>query len=494
MRAARRILYLILPLLAAAFAAKGQFRNLDFSSRCASSKTGLCYWDLSYGTRGSCSMYAEANNPGLLIRGEALTSVGYSEQTAALPKIPGLRIIEVSARIRTENATGKGAGLNIGIYDAQDRLLNNKDMGHTSFSWIHGTTGWKVYRIRSICPEGSARVRVGAILYGKGTARFDDFKVTITNIKGKKISPVAQEYLSAACDTIMRHSLVKDMIDIDGLKKKALLIAGPAKTCADCYLAVEYLLSSLRAYGDEHSLFMGAPEVSRWQNGENTMARVRMPVGKVVDSCGYLLVPAFYTGNKKLAATYADTLQKMIAMLDKESIRGWVIDLRENTGGNQGPMIAGLGPFFSADKLGYLVNVNNTKQYWYYKNGVYGWNGEKVLQVTQPVTLSKNRPIAVLTGGLTGSSGEVVALSFTGNACTKSFGLPTWGLTIGNRSFELADGARIMLASTVMADRSGKLYQDSINPDVLVVQGIETTGDDTLRKALEWLKTVKDVK
>ena len=41
---------------------------------------------------------------------------------------------------------------------------------------------------------------------------------------------------------------------------------------------------------------------------------------------------------------YADSLQYQIKLMDNKYIKGWILDLRENSGGNCWPMLTGLGP------------------------------------------------------------------------------------------------------------------------------------------------------
>ena len=233
---------------------------------------------------------------------------------------------------------------------------------------------------------------------------------------------------------------------------------------------------------------MTADEVINWLSNGSAVSKLKYPSYKVIDECGYILVPGFHGGNQKLILAFADSLQLILKNLAAFGIKGWVIDLRQNTGGNQEPMIAGLGPLFSSTKLGSLVDVNNKSDGWYYKDGKYwgddyaGWN------VSNPVTLNSKLPIAVLTSNQVGSSGEIVTISFIGNAKTKSFGQPTLGLTTGNGDFNLPDGSKIFLASTVMSDRNDKQYHGPIEPDFLIENKIINGTDMVLRAAIDWIK------
>jgi hypothetical protein len=484
----KRIFTTIILLLCIFIADAQQFYNLDFWQKCDTSKTGLCYWDLSWGGKGAVRP-DDTENKTMLIEGSKENSVGFAEQSSAVLPRKHISILTVTAWISAENIEGKGAGINIGLYDKDGNLVATKDMGgFYSVDWIKGTTAGKNYSISVVCPTNVAKMKIGAILFGKGKARFRNYKIMFTSIEKRNPGLLATQYISAVCDTIKKHSLVRDSFNISELKSIAMKIAGPAKTYSDCYLAVNYLLESLRPYGDHHSFFMKASEVSNWEKNGSQVSRIQFPTYKMADSCGYILVPPFHGGNKEQMLAYADTLQHAIQTLYASGIKGWIIDLRQNTGGNMAPMIAGLGPLFSADKLGSLVDVEDHYDGWHYKNGKYYWDSEEGWIVSKPITLEKQLPIAVLTSNQTGSSGEIVAISFIGNAKTRSFGQATWGLTTGNGSFKLKDGSQIYLASTIMADRNGKLYRSSIKPDEEIGETLVKADVVIMAVAADWIK------
>lgn len=467
---------------------KGQtFQNLDFEESCDSAKTKLCFWDVSWGRKDACKRDAFGENQHLLIEGKSENSVGFVEQSLSIPQVEDIQILKVSADIKSENVEGRGAGLNIGVYDDTGNLLATKDMGgFYSVSWIKGSRDWKQNSLTIICPEGSVKIKIGAILYGAGKARFDNYQVVFTDIENRKPSQLGKDYISEAIDIISKNSFVRDSINVEELKAIALKIVGDAQSPKECHSAVEYLLGCLRAYGDHHSFFMTAEEVDNWENNESPEDNIEFPKFRQIQDFGYVMVPAFHGGNESLMKAYADSLQVGLKALMAKGIKGWIVDLRENTGGNMEPMIMGLGPLFDTQKLGSLVDVNGASENWFYKNGTYYWDEEKGISVSEPVEFKSKLPIAVLTSSQTGSSGEIVVISFKGNLNTKSFGTPTWGLTTGNGSFDLSDKSRMQLASTIMADRNGHQYHGSINPD-LEVSETSKEEDLVMKAAIEWL-------
>jgi C-terminal processing protease CtpA/Prc len=95
-------------------------------------------------------------------------------------------------------------------------------------------------------------------------------------------------------------------------------------------------------------------------------------------------------------------------------------------------------------------------------------------------------PIAVLTGPSTISSGELIVVSFRGQAQTRSFGQPTAGCSTCNQGYELSDGAEIMLTVAVYVDRTGQRYGAAILPDMFVTGEREAL----CAAASAWLQTI----
>lgn len=462
------------------------FRNLEFEESCAQSETQLCDWGKAWGSTTAFSVAPGKAGNGLRLSNAAANAVSFASQAQPIPLATNIRMLEVSAYIATEDVAGRGAEITVNIMDADSNMIATKSMNGNG---VVGSTAWTRYSIQLVCSEAAASIHIGAMLFGSGSATFDNFDVALTDLTKQAPSPVASSYIGSAADTIARHSLVRDAIDIGALKANALAIAAKAATPADCYIAVEYLLESLRPHGDNHSFFMPAEEADSWAGDEDaplTYARCEVKQGY-----GYIWVPGFHHGSKTLIQAFADSLQRSIAALDAANVKGWIVDLRDNDGGNMEPMIAGVGPLLDQGNLGSLVDVAGKHEHWYYRTGSYGWDNEALVTVQNPVTLQRQLPIAVLTSNRTGSSGEIVAISFIGNSQTASFGQPTWGLTTGNGQFELEDGASMFLASTKMVDRNGHVFEGKVAPEFPVAPSEVKHVDASLEAALIWLARQK---
>lgn len=453
------------------------FKNLGFENNC-SIISDECVWQKSWGKENCCEIKTVEENSLLKISGEEVGSVSFIEQEVIIPKQNSTRILNLSAMVKTIDIQGKGAGLNIGIYDEDNVLIANKDMGgFYSLDWITGSSDWQKLKISIISPINTYKIKIGAILYGKGDAQFDDFEIQFINIKTKK-NIANNPVITEAIEIVKNNSLVRDSINFEKLQAKVSLIA----EASDNNLALEYLLESLREYGDHHSFLMNADEAKSWKENEEPESTIDFPTVEIKENIGIITVPPFHSGNEKLMVEYADSLQKGLSYVYTNKLKGWVVDLLHNTGGNMEPMIVGLGPLLDSGKIGSLVDINGKHEYWYYKRGQYFWEDEKGISIDRPFVLDKKLPIVVLTSEQTGSSGEVVVISFIGNTKTVLMGKLTWGLTTGNGEFELENGSKLFMASTKMVDRNGTIYSSQIKPDYLIEKDT-----DIISSAIEWI-------
>ncbi|WP_308993947.1 S41 family peptidase [Mariniflexile litorale] len=301
-----------------------------------------------------------------------------------------------------------------------------------------------------------------------------------------------EKYVNKVFNIVEKHSIRKDSVDFDKIKSKAYEKVKQAKTIEDCYPIIQ---SILRDLGDNHSFLMTKERVEKWKNTSKSKTKNELITfsGKNInDNIGYLKMNGVSSGDKKSLRTYADSLQNLIKTIDNKNIQGWIIDLRENTGGNCWPMLAGIGPIIDDGVCGYFMNGSGRKSEWFYEYGESGINSKTIVKTSiKPYELlNRNNPIAILTGNRTASSGEVIVTAFHGKENTKSFGKPTAGLSTGNRNFRLSDGSMILLTSSIYSDRNGKLFGKEIKPDIEIeftYDEIGTDKDKVIEQAIEWI-------
>jgi peptidase S41-like protein len=181
--------------------------------------------------------------------------------------------------------------------------------------------------------------------------------------------------------------------------------------------------------------------------------------------------------------------QLQIGALDSAGACGWVVDLRQNTGGNMWPMLAGVGPLLGAEVVGSFTN-SPPGEGWHYRDGrswsgnstqppeTLGWGSVPPRRIRNPAA-----PVALLVGRETASSGEMTLLAFLGRPHVRSFGDSTAGYTSSNTNVPLRDGTTLIVTSSYPRDRSGGLTPSS---RVRTNSCRATARETTFRSAARW--------
>ena len=209
-------------------------------------------------------------------------------------------------------------------------------------------------------------------------------------------------------------------------------------------------------------------------------------------SFGYLDLPGFL-GFGQAANQYIQFAQDAIRRVDQTGTCGWIVDLRNNTGGNMWPMLAGVGPVLGEGVAGWFVDPDGVEQAWGYSNGQAQLAGSTIISAERAYHLKHPLPlVAVLTNRYTASSGEAITVAFRGRPSTRSFGQPTAGVPTANQEYTLSDGAALWITVALDADRTGQTYDSSISPDQAVpsLPRLQLRADDQVAQAaLTWLHT-----
>jgi C-terminal processing protease CtpA/Prc len=190
---------------------------------------------------------------------------------------------------------------------------------------------------------------------------------------------------------------------------------------------------------------------------------------------------------------FAESVQRIIRELDSTGPCGWIVDLRDNLGGNLWPMLAGLGPLLGDGELGASLAPNGARRSVWYEAGKAGLDESVQLRVRgDPYRLRRpGSPVAVLLNSSTASAGEILAIAFAARSQTRSFGASTRGATTVTRIFPLSDGAELVLAVAHATDRHGRVYAGPLVPDEPAAEGDRAFGladQPVVRAAVSWRK------
>lgn len=270
--------------------------------------------------------------------------------------------------------------------------------------------------------------------------------------------------INQVVDIIEQNSIYKDSIDFEKIRQDALKRINDSSIIDDAYPIIQDVLSQL---GDNHSHIYKPEQSNNWKSRQNKTDNFNYKTKILNDQIGYIFLPYFVSGNSRINRKYAQRLQDEIKELDQENdIKGWIIDLRMNFGGNCWPMLTGLGPLIGDGIIGYFIDSDKNMQKIKYKDGMSFINEQIQLKVNNPIFLQKrNTTIAILISEKTSSSGELIAILFKGKSQSIFFGNKTQGLTTGNDSFNLIDGSILFLTTSYFVDRNKNIYLNGINPD-----------------------------
>lgn len=218
------------------------------------------------------------------------------------------------------------------------------------------------------------------------------------------------------------------------------------------------------------------------------------PVAQVLDgNIGYLLLPGCSSTDAAELRAYATSTRAAIRDIQKTSggVKGWIVDLRLNGGGNVWPMLIGLRPLLGDGVMATSLSKGAVAMR-FGCDGDAGWlsgptDADRVEQLKiDPVagdSLLATVPIAVLVHSWTMSSGELVAVALRDRCASRVFGEPTAGLTTSTFTATLDDGSLLTFPTHVFGGPAGRPVGARIEPDDVVPSIGWPGGDDAVAGA-----------
>jgi carboxyl-terminal processing protease len=409
----------------------------------------------------------------------ASSAAGRASATLPAESFRGRRVV-LRGELQTRGCAGCSAALWMRLDKSDGILFGDSGMDRA----VRSDSDWTLFSVTLPVPQAATTLIVGLTFQGGGavTARAVRLESGAPVSPDAPVAPAAKAELDAAIGHVRKSAWMRDNIDWAVMNDDLRFLSAGAEQPSDVYLAIRYLLAALK---DRHSFLMPPAATKAFQTGgvENPPITVRA-LGAGI---GYVDVPAYGGADAAAARAFATHAHERLAAIAGEAGCGWIVDLRNNGGGNMWPMLAGLKPFLGDEPLGTFISREGASP---------PWKAGQAVGVDPPASLRtlEHAWVAVLTGPLTASSGEAVTISFKGRPRTRSFGHPTTGLSSGNGNFPLPDGAMILLTTVIEADRTGKRYGEKVDPDD-VVAGTPVTGtargqagDATMAAASAWLK------
>lgn len=299
---------------------------------------------------------------------------------------------------------------------------------------------------------------------------------TVSACNGDRMESNTERYVEQAFDSIEFYSFYKKVYNFDSLKSAVL-----NKLSDSSHAMHKELSAAIRAI-DIHSYILTKEEYALLESGTDPEVQDNpYPFqGKMLfDRYAYVAVNGFRGVDSISSHNYADSLQQIVLHLHDYDPEGWIIDLRNNSGGWIYPMISGLGPILGQGIKAYEIDREGSEEEYYFAK-----DDSTYLQLTDSVFFFEDElPVAVLIGKETGSAGELLSLCFRGNPKTVLIGEPTYGVATGHRGFFMPDSAYFAITNSIMTDRNRKGDGHSVHPAVTATNAV-----DAFEYAYEWIE------
>jgi len=353
---------------------------------------------------------------------------------------------------------------------------------------IHGTTDWQSYQITIPKLVDATSVKIGVVVIGPGTAWFDDLAVEQKQTKSVT-STVVTAYLDEVYSVLQAQHVNRKTIDWAGVRNAGNSAAEGMQTIDQAYAAARAAIQKL---DDGHSrlVFDSKTAPSRIEGGS-------IYGHELEPNIGYIAVEGFDGASNGLEARrYAKKGHEIIHSLESAGVCGWVVDLRQNTGGNMWPMIAAVGPLLGEGVHGFHNGAEPSDRVeWIYQAGKAISRKTSSGETKVKTDASSNKypsidtlPVALLIGNNTASSGEALTVAFLGRENVRSFGRPTSGATTGRILIPLSNGSKIALAVSNFAGSQGTIYTEAISPEISLPNDMS---QPAIESAVKWLKGEK---
>jgi carboxyl-terminal processing protease len=291
-----------------------------------------------------------------------------------------------------------------------------------------------------------------------------------------QMSAEAREYLELALSEIRTHDFYAREADWPSLEQGAYHQASGAADSSDVYWAIQWVLRSL---GDGHGFVIPSDRLDDFERFFHRS--VQVPSTRLVGEVAVLRLPGFGRAPRTRAA-HQYVAAAWRALRTTTTSCGWVLDLRNDFGGDMYPMLGAVASFLDVGKpLGFLSASGDVNWVRVHEGAVWesGMTHGQAVDYGSPPTITPRR-VAVLIGPDTMSAGEATLVALLSQSGVRTFGLPTAGAAGSPKRITMPDGAELWVTKVIGVDAMRTPYPAAIAPDVQV-------GDEALAEARDWL-------
>lgn len=201
---------------------------------------------------------------------------------------------------------------------------------------MHAGDGTRARELLLYVPAATTSLKFGVTLASTGRLHAEHLTLAPTSAEASTVS--AYDMMAHALPLIRAKALNSGNVDWpaeEGALSDDDLKNFPAQE------AYSRLREVLDALADRHSILQTPKDALA--SRESAFA-TRAIESRLMADIGYVLVPGLRGTNSRAGAAFTAELCSRIAALAPTSSKGWILDLRDNTGGNMWPMLNGCIP------------------------------------------------------------------------------------------------------------------------------------------------------
>ncbi|HEX5112557.1 MAG TPA: S41 family peptidase [Saprospiraceae bacterium] len=306
-------------------------------------------------------------------------------------------------------------------------------------------------------------------------------------------------------DFIKSNSIHRNKVDWGKVDNRFFSALSNSHSLQD---TMEAFTSVLQALDDVHSqIYLNNQYYGYWHANEgpgadrlsNLVQLAAETSGKIKcdlleDQFAYIRIPAMTAYGPDEVNRYARMLRDSVDRMSQMNVKGFILDLRLNTGGNMYPMLSGVGHLLGDGDIAYEVDLyDQVASTWKIENGNFLINDFPVTHMDSALVKGLDEiPVVILIGPVTASSGSNIAIAFKTRKHTVFLGESTAaGYTTSNGYFQFAPNLVMNFAVNYVADSNLNLYPVNVDPDILIEGGDnfeKLYEDQKIKRALLWLK------
>ena len=235
-----------------------------------------------------------------------------------------------------------------------------------------------------------------------------------------------------------------------------------------------------RIAGGGHSSFSAPDQTLAYRSATGNHA---LPVVEANDRIATIKLPGFASDNLEALQRYSDAGIKAIAEAAPTARCGWILDLRNHSGGSVYSILGAVTPLIDdGEVLSYAYPDGRTTGLRFDGPRILAPDGSVWSDSAVQFPLLDSPRIAILQDKGTVSAGEAIIVALAGQDNVRSFGRETRGYTTLNDLIPMDDGAILAITVAHNQDRFGKIYGGPIPPD----ERIQSYNDD-FASAQAWL-------